>query len=59
MLTDLLVIAFFFFTRVGLPIVITYLVGVGIERALNCPSEAKTLHALAFPTTNLQSPISN
>lgn len=53
MLTDLLVIAFFFLTRLGLPILITYLVGVGIERALNRPSEAKTLGALPSPTTNL------
>lgn len=34
MLTDLLFIALFFITRIGLPIVITYAIGIGIERAL-------------------------
>jgi|GEM_PF-1037269 len=35
MLTDLLFLAFFFITRIVLPIIATYIVGVLIERALN------------------------
>ncbi|MCX7839618.1 MAG: hypothetical protein N2559_09220 [Anaerolineae bacterium] len=51
MLTDLLFIAFFFFTRIGLPILVTYLLGVVIERALHRPATIST--ARTFSIINL------
>jgi len=42
MLTDVLFIAVFFVTRIVLPLAVTYLVGIGIERALNRTPRAKT-----------------
>jgi hypothetical protein len=41
MLNDLLFIAFFFITRIILPIAVTYVIGVLIERALNRSAQAR------------------
>lgn len=48
MLTDLLFIALFFITRIGLPIAVTYVLGVSIERALKPTASPDTLRAPAL-----------
>ena len=44
MLTDLLFIAFFFVTRIGLPMIITLVIGAWIERALNRTAQPRARH---------------
>ncbi len=41
MLNDILFIAFFFITRIVLPIAVTYVIGILIERALNRSTQTR------------------